>query len=202
MGSVNIADGIGAALFGKARRGVLALLFMHPDQSFYLRQLVRLLGVGQGAVQRELARLGRSGLVLRRQVGSQIHYQANSGSPVFTELRTLMIKSAGVADALREALAVLGPQIAVAFVYGSMARGEPKAESDVDLMVIGDASFGEVVSALQPAQEAIGREVNPTVYSPGEYRAKVRAKHHFVGSVANSPKIFLVGGDDELKRVA
>jgi predicted nucleotidyltransferase len=201
MGSAN-STSIGAALFGKTRRAVLALLYTHPERSFYLRQIVRALGIGQGAVQREIARLAAAGLLARTRVGSQVHYQANSASPVFSDLQGLMIRSAGVADVLQEGLAPLADRVIVAFVYGSLARGDGRANSDVDLMVVGDASFGEVVSALQAAQKTINREINPSVYSEREYRAKLRAKHHFLTSVARAPKIFLVGGQHELERLA
>jgi predicted nucleotidyltransferase len=202
MGSVKSNRTVGAALFGKTKRSLLGLLYLHPERSFYLRQIVRLLGVGQGAAQRELARLADAGLLSRTQVGSQVHFQANAASPVFGELRALMVKSAGVAEVLGEALASLTKRIEVAFVYGSLARGGGGAGSDVDLMVVGDLNFGDVVSALQPAQQRIGREVNPSVYSTKEFRAKLRSKHHFLSSVVESPKVFVVGGKHELERLA
>ena len=202
MGTCDSTGQLGAALFGKSKRALLALFYVQPERSFYLRQVMRTLGIGQGAVQRELARLVDAGLLVRTQVGSQVHYQANAASPIFAELKSLMLKSSGVADVLREALAGLSERITVAFVYGSMAMGTGKASSDVDIMVIGDVSFGDVVSALQPAQKTIGREVNPSVYSKREYRAKLQAKHHFLTSVIDTPKVFIVGGEHELKRLA
>jgi uncharacterized protein len=202
MGAVDCTGQLGAALFGKSKRGLLALFYVQPERSFYLRQVTRTLGIGQGAVQRELARLVKAGLLVRTRVGSQVHYQANSASPIFGELKALMVKTAGVADVLREALTGLAEQIAVAFVYGSLARGEGKANSDVDVMIIGDVSFGGVVSALQSAQKTISREVNPSVYSEGEFRAKLKAGHHFLTAVWNAPKVFLVGGEHELSRLA
>jgi uncharacterized protein len=202
MGAGDFTGQLGAALFGKSKRALLALFYVQPERSFYLRQVTRTLGIGQGAVQRELARLVEAGLLVRTRVGSQVHYQANAASPIFGELKALMVKTAGVADVLREALAGLAEEIAVAFVYGSLARGEGKANSDVDVMIIGDVSFGEVVSALQSAQKTIGREVNPSVYSEREFRAKLQARHHFLTSVANAPKVFLVGGEHELNRLA
>jgi uncharacterized protein len=202
MGAGDFTGQLGAALFGKSKRALLALFYVQPERSFYLRQVTRTLGIGQGAVERELARLVEAGLLVRTRVGSQVHYQANAASPIFGELKALMVKTAGVADVLREALAGLAEEIAVAFVYGSLARGEGKANSDVDVMIIGDVSFGEVVSALQSAQKTIGREVNPSVYSEREFRAKLQARHHFLTSVANAPKVFLVGGEHELNRLA
>lgn len=202
MGTGDSLGLLGAALFGKSKRALLALFYVQPERTFYGRQIMRTLGSGQGAVQRELARLVDAGLLVRTQVGSQVHYQANAASPVFAELKSLMLKSSGVADVLREALACLSERIAVAFVYGSLAKGTDHANSDVDVMVIGGVSFGEVVAALQPAQKTIGREVNPAVYSEREYRKKHRAKHHFLMAVLDTPKIFIVGGAHELDRLA
>jgi uncharacterized protein len=202
MGAGDSIGQLGAALFGKSKRALLALFYIQPERSFYLRQVTRTLGIGQGAVQRELARLVEARLLLRTRVGSQVYYQANAASPIFGELKALMVKTAGVADVLREALAGLAEQIAVAFVYGSLARGEGQANSDVDVMVIGDVSFGEVVSALQLAQKTIGREVNPSIYPEREFRAKLQARHHFLTAVMTAPKVFLVGGENELKRLA
>ena len=140
-------------------------------------------------------------MITRTRVGSQVHYQANRRSPVFSELKSLMVKTAGVAEVLRDSLAGVAEQIDVAFVFGSFARKEDRASSDVDLMVVGAVSFGDVVSALQSAQKETGREVNPAVFSAEEYRTKARSKDRFVGSVLNSSKIFLIGGENELRRL-
>ncbi len=200
--SAAASNSIGAALFGRTKRELLALLFSHPEHSFYLREITRRLRVGQGSVQRDLARLAAGGLLVRTRVGSQVHYQANAASPVFAELRGLVIKSAGMGDVVRRALQPLGSRLELAFVYGSMARGEFKADSDVDLMVVGDVSFGAVVSALQVAQKAIAREINPSVYSAAEFGQKVRGGHHFLNSVVNGEKFFLIGDEHELGRLA
>jgi predicted nucleotidyltransferase len=202
MGTCDSTSQLGSALFGKSKRALLALFYVQPEQSFYGRQVMRMVGIGQGAVQRELARLVAAGLVVRTRVGSQVHYQANAAGPVFAELKSLMLKTAGVADVLREALAGLAEHITVAFVHGSLAKGTAQAGSDVDVLVIGAASFGEVVLALQPAQKAINREVNPAVYAEREFQAKLQAKHHFLTAVMHTPKVFLVGGERELKRLA
>jgi len=202
MGTEKSNTGVGETLFGKTQRALLALFFTKPDEAFYLRQIVRTAGIGLGTVQRELARWVAAGLLVRTQRGNQVYYQANAESPVFGELKALAVKTAGVADVLREALAALSVRIAVAFVYGSLAKGTGKAGSDVDVMVIGEVGFGEVVSALQSAQNTVSREVNPSVYAEEEFRAKCQAKHHFVTSVLKAPKVFLVGGEHELKRLA
>src|SRR5712671_3181639 len=149
MGSAFLVENVGAALFSKGRRELMALFFTNSERTFYLRQIVRVLGVGQGAVQRELARLTDGAVITRTRVGSQVHYQANRQSPVFSELRSLMVKTAGVAEVLRDSLAVIAEQIDTAFVFGSFARTKDRVNSDVDVMVVGSVSFGDVVSALQ-----------------------------------------------------
>ena len=201
MDTIASSHSIGETLFGKTQRGLLALFFVRPEESFYLRQIVRTAGVGQGAAQRELARWVESGLLLRTQRGNQVHYQANQSSPVFGELKSLAVKTVGVADVLRDALAEFADRITVAFVHGSVARGTETSDSDVDLVVVGKVSFGEVTTALQTAQTKIGREVNPTVYPVREFRSKLRAAHHFVTSLMDTPKIYIVGDDSELKRL-
>lgn len=202
MGTKTQNGSLDSALFGKARRAVLALLYSHPDEAFYLRQLIRAAGAGQGAVQREVKRLSDAGIVRRTVRGHQVYYQADRRCPVFRELKSLAVKTAGVGDVLRAALAPLAERIRVAFIYGSLARAEARRASDVDLLVVGNVSFGEVVSALQAAQAALRREVNPTVYSPAEFQTKSAARHHFLTSVLRDKKIFLAGDNHELARLA
>jgi predicted nucleotidyltransferase len=197
MSSVNLS----AALFGKTRREVLALLFTNTDESFYLRQAIRTIGLGQGTVQRELTRLTDAGLLVRFVKGHQVYYQANRQSPIFSEMRSLIIKTAGVGDILRAALSDFLDRILLAFIFGSMAAKTHKATSDVDLMMVGDLSFAEVTAALQPAQEKLNREVNSTVYSVAEFRKKLRTGHHFIKTVIQEPKIFLIGDESELKKL-
>ncbi len=192
---------VGTALFGKTKRALLALFFMRPEQSFYLRQILRIAQIGQGAAQRELAHWVEAGLLVRTRRGNLVYYQANVDSPVFAELKALTVKTAGVADVLRESLAELTERITAAFVHGSMARGTEKADSDVDVIVIGKVTFSEVVAAFQGAHAHIGREVNPTVYSEKEFREKLRARHHFLTAVMAAPKLFLIGDERELKRL-
>jgi predicted nucleotidyltransferase len=189
-------------LFGQTRRAILGLLYGHPDEAYYLRQLVRSAGVGLGAAQREVKRLAEAGIIRRTVRGRQVYYQAHPECPLFAELKSLVVKTAGAAGVLRDGLASLGGRIKVAFVYGSVARLEQKSGSDVDLMVIGEVAFGEVVSALGAAQEALGREINPTVYSPTEFHSKLKARHHFLSSVLKSKKVFVIGGEHDLARLA
>jgi DNA-binding transcriptional ArsR family regulator len=193
---------LSAALFGKTRRAVLALFFAHPDRAFYVREIVRAMGVGQGAVQRELRRLSDAEILTRSGRGSQVYYRANAGCPIFGELRGIAVKTAGLADVLRGALEPLAPRIAVAFIHGSIAGACERAESDVDVLLVGDATFAEVAEALGAAQETVGREVNPTVYPVHEFQRKLAAGHHFLKTVMKGPKVFLIGDARDLERLA
>lgn len=192
----------GRSLFGQTRSALLALLYGHADQSFYVRQLVRAVGAGHGALQRELKYLTEMGLVLRRTQGNQVLYQANSQSPIFSEIKGLITKTVGIHDVIRSALVSLGLEIQIAFVYGSVARQKERANSDVDLMVLGDASFSEVVSALGPAQKALGREINPTLFPVSEFRSKLKAGNHFLRSVMKEKRLFVLGTENELTKLA
>lgn len=148
MGSVFLRSRIAAALFGKTRRRILSLLFGEPKRSFFLREIVRLTRVGQGSVQRELANLVDAELATRHERGNQVFFQANPLSPVYADLRSLVMKTSGVAAAVQQALVALGEKVETAFLYGSVASGEDRADSDVDVMVVGEVEFGEVVQAL------------------------------------------------------
>lgn len=196
------STGISSTLFSKSRLGVLSLLFVNSGRRYYMRQIVRLTRLGVGAVQRELAALTSSGILKREPEGRQVYYQANPECPVFAELKAIIVKTGGVADVLRERLAGIAKQCRVAFVYGSFAQGQDDAESDIDVMVIGDVSFAEVADALAPTQQTLGREVNPSVYPPREFRRKLKAKHPFLTSVANGPKIFLIGDEHDVTGLA
>jgi predicted nucleotidyltransferase len=187
-----------AVLFGQTRRRVLGWLLGHPDGAFYLRQIVRQTGAAQGAVQRELNALTSAGIIQRTVEGRQVYFQANQESPIFPELRSLFLKTAGASDVLREALAPLADRIVVALIFGSAARGELRSDSDIDLLVVGDAPFAAVAAALKEAQERLGRDVNPTVYPADEFSAKIRGGHHFLTSVLQEPHVFVIGGSDEL----
>jgi predicted nucleotidyltransferase len=202
MGSLAVRQSRARSLFGQTRSALLAILYGHADELFYLRQLVRFVGSGHGAVQRELAQLTEMGLVVRSTQGNQVLYRANARSPVFNELKSLIAKTVGVHDTLRSALATLGSKVEVAFVYGSVARHEEQPSSDVDIMVFGDASFGDVVAALSPAQKTLGREVNPSVFSVNEFRSKAAAGNHFLKKVLGEKKLFVIGTQDELTRLA
>jgi uncharacterized protein len=200
--STTHAQFAGRSLFGHTRGALLAILYGHADQSFYVRQLVRAVGAGHGALQRELKHLTEMGLFLRRTQGNQVRYQANSESPIFSEIKGLITKTVGIHDVILSALASLGPEIQIAFVYGSVARQNERANSDVDLMVLGNVSFSEVVSALGPAQRALFREINPTVFPPSEFRSKLATGNHFLRSVMKEKRLFVLGTENELAKLA
>ena len=195
-------NNLSAALFGKTRRAVLSLLYGHADEAFYIRHIVRVAGAGHGAVQRELRQLSNAGVIQRTVMGRQVYYQANQKCPVFTELKSLIIKTAGIGDILKDALAPLVDRINVAFIYGSMAQGKESKGSDVDIMVVGNVTFGDIVGRFGPAQEMLGREINPTVYPLAEFQSKVAAGHHFLKEVLAKDKVYLIGDEHELERVA
>lgn len=187
------------ALFSSTQQRVLGLVFGQPDRSFYATELIGMLGVGSGAVQRELARLAGSGLVTVRHVGTQKHYQANPDSPIYPELTRLIAKTVGLAEPLRAALSPFAARIQAAFVYGSVAQGTDTAKSDIDLMLIGeDVSYAEIYEALQAVESSLGRPVNPTVFSMAEWSRKREESQSFVAKVAARPKLFLIGSDQEL----
>ena len=192
-------SGIADALFTKVQQRVLAVLFGNPGRSFYANEMIALAGSGTGAVQRELARLEAVGLVSVTRVGNQKHYQANAAGPVFEELRSLVLKTSGLADVLRNALAPLAAQISTAFVYGSVAKAQDTATSDIDLMVVSDSlSYAELYTVLEEATSRLGRPVNPTVYSRPELAKRVRTHNAFIKRVLAQPKLWVIGEEHDL----
>jgi predicted nucleotidyltransferase len=192
--------GLGSTLFGKSRLAILCLLFLNVDQRFYLRQIVNTTRLGMGAVQRELRLLSNAGLILREREGRHVYFRANRECPIFEDLRSILVKTAGLADVLRDRLAPMADRCRVAFIYGSFAEGRDKADSDVDVMVVGDVTFAAVSDALADLQTGLRREVNPTVYGVSEFKEK--SSTPFIASIIRKPKVFLIGNDDELARMA
>jgi predicted nucleotidyltransferase len=193
---------LGNLLFGQTRGRVLALIYGSPDQSFFIRQIARHTGTSVGTVQRELETLAAVGLIDRSTLGSQVFYQANRTHPAYEELRSLIAKTSGIFHLLRSALGPLTDRISFAFVYGSMARGEETAGSDVDLMVVGDVTLDEVMACLAHTERAVGRPINPTVYSLSEFRSKLNGRNHFISSVTRGKNVFLIGDENEFGKVA
>jgi len=189
-------------LGSKLRAKVLGWLFSHPDERYFVRQLTSLVKEDSTNVSRELIRLEKTGILISTTEGKQKYYQANQESPLFNELHGLIVKTAGVADVLRSALALKQEQIKLAFIFGSIASGNERRRSDIDVMVVGKISFEEAVSLLSPAEEKLSREVNPVVYPVAEFKNKVKEDHHFVKTVLEDEKIFLIGDEGELAKLA
>jgi predicted nucleotidyltransferase len=178
---------------------VLGIIFGNPARSFYANEIIARAGAGNGAVQRELAKLEGAGLVKVTRVGNQKHYQVNEEAAVFDALHELVIKTSGLADVLRAALAPVSSCIVAAFIYGSIAKRRESATSDVDLMVISDdLTYADLFKILDRASRRLGRSINPTVYSPSELAKRVRERKSFIVRVLKQPKIWLIGGESDL----
>jgi len=187
------------ALFTKTQQRVLGVLFGQPERSFYASELIRDAGTGSGAAQRELARLEASGLTVTRRIGHQKHYQANAASPLYSELRNIVLKTVGLAEPLRDALKPVSSAIRAAFVYGSVAKATDRSASDIDLMIISDSlTYGEVFGALERVTHAVGRKVNPTVYTAAEFSMRARTENAFITRVLEQPKLWVIGSDDDI----
>ena len=175
------------------RRKVLALLLMQPDQKMHLRELARQTQAAPGTLKKELDALCQVGLLTSERVGNQVQFQANQGHPIFAELQALIRKTTGLADVLRQALQPLGEQVVLAFVFGSMASGTAHAGSDVDVLVVGSASFAQVVEATHATQTQLGREINPKVMTTDEWTRKQAEGNPFVQELLAKPRILLIG---------
>lgn len=191
--------GLADALFSGTQQRVLGWLFGQPQRSYYANELIGLTGAGSGAVQRELARLAQSGLVTVHTVGNQKHYQASPASPIFAELCGIVQKTVSLAEPLRAALTPLAKKIRAAFIYGSVAKREDTAKSDIDLMLIGDKlTYADVFEALETAGARLGRTVNPTIYTRKELARRRTEDNTFVTRVLAQSKFWLIGGEDDL----
>jgi len=185
------------ALLPRARMAVLTALLTYADRQWHLRALARETGLSAPAVREEANNLAEAGIILRERSGNRVYYRANVESPIFNELLSIIVKTAGVAGPLREALRPLAAKIELAYIYGSFANGTADAKSDVDVMVVGEASMLEVVGALVEASDKLAREVNPTVYSPREYAEALEEGEGFVHEVHHGARIPLIGDSDE-----
>lgn len=192
-------EGLADALFSRTQQRVLGLLFGQPERSFYATEIIGLTGGGSGAVQRELARLARSGLITVRALGNQKHYQANQHSPLFVELCGIVLKTVSLVEPLREALQSQAGKIEAAFVFGSVAKRQDSAASDIDLMVISDTlGYADVFVALEDVSVRLGRPVNPTIMSRADLDERLRDHNAFVTRVMSLPRIWVLGAEDVL----
>jgi predicted nucleotidyltransferase len=203
MTTYNSQTGI-SVLFASATLGELLYLFMlEPEREYYQRELQRLSGAHLRQLQRDLERLQRSGMVASRIHGNRTYYRAVPAHPAFADLRAALMKTMGIGSELGAALAGLGGAITLAFVFGSFARGDEGAQSDVDVLIVGSATRREVAAALADAARSLGREVNPVILTPtADLTRRWRAGDHFVISVLAGPRMWLVGDDDSLAALA
>ena len=185
---------LGAALFGNTQFKVLQILFGQAGRSFFASQLISLVGAGSGAVQREIARLVNSGLVTQSMVGRQRHLQANPESPIFEELRRIVIKTAGIPDVIAGALKALAERIDLALVYGSVAKGNATSASDVDVLIVSDdIRLEELYSAFERAERTLGRKINPTLFSMAEFKKRREGKNSFLTRVLEGDTTIILG---------
>ena len=190
------------ALFQGTKRKVLALFFLNSDKQYYFSEVARHTKTRQGVVQRELKNLTEAGILNAEKRGRQKFYSANKSNPIFPDLRNIVFKTFGVISQVRDALKPLEKGITIALVHGSFARGEEVADSDIDLLVIGTASLDKIVSTLAKVENDLCREINPSLYSEAEFKKKFSEKNNFIRSVMKSDKEFIVGTEDEFRRLA
>lgn len=189
-------------LFGTYRQRVLTQLLLHPDSSYHVRELARLTGTAPGTLHKELSRLAGSGLLQREKQGNQVRYKANRDCPVFTELAGLFRKTSGAVSILADALLTLTPGPQLALIFGSIARGEENVNSDLDLLLIADCSFGDAVKVLHPAQVQLQREINPVIYNASEFKRRIASQDDFIGNLLANPKLFVIGTENDLGKLA
>ncbi|MDN3638786.1 nucleotidyltransferase domain-containing protein [Simiduia curdlanivorans] len=188
-----MSRGIGSALFTKAQQKVLALLFGQPEKSFYLNEVIRLADMGKGVINRELTKLVAAGLLVVTKQGNQNHYQANKAAPIFNELVAIVQKTLGARSVLQQALSPILPRLEQAFIYGSVAKGEDHAGSDIDVMLVGeDLSYSDIMALLDPAESQLQRTVNPTIYSPQEFEQRLQEGQNFLTKVTAQTTINLL----------
>jgi DNA-binding transcriptional ArsR family regulator len=191
-----------SALFNGTVQAVLGATILQPARQWYLSDLASFLGVGPSTLQRTLSKLTGSGILLRNRNGNRVYYRADPACPILGELSAILTKTSGIAEPLRAALMPLAGKITVAFIHGSVAEARERSESDIDVIIVGVVANADVVWALRPLQERLGRDINATRYTPGEFAAKVAEGHHFLTSVLRKPKLFLIGGEHELEQIS
>jgi DNA-binding transcriptional ArsR family regulator len=198
MRNVGLLD----ALLPKTRQGILAAMLVRPEKTWYVSELARRMGVPSSSLQRELKDLAAAGILKTHRQGRMAYYQANVESPIFPDLCGLLVKTAGLVDVLADALKPLARKLRLVFVYGSVASGRDRSDSDIDLMVIGTVLPADLALPLRRAREVLGREINPTVYSSAEFDRKRAAKDHFLTRVLAEPRLVVLGSGDELGKAA
>jgi predicted nucleotidyltransferase len=200
MGTKPRLSNLSGALFSRVQARVLSILFGDPDREFPITEIISRADSGRGAVQRELEKLTDAGIVGFTALGSRKLYHANRESPIFNELYQLILKTVGIADPIRDALAAFRQSIKVAFVYGSVAKGSDTAKSDIDLMIIGDGlAYSEVFSTLQSSEKILARPINPNLMTVEDWKRRIGDKSSFITKLMSQPKLFIFGTEDELR---
>jgi DNA-binding transcriptional ArsR family regulator/predicted nucleotidyltransferase len=190
------------ALFSAALQKILSLLFVRVEEAFHLNEIMRLTGLGSASAQRELRRLHDAGLITSERIGNIRLYRPNKNSPVYPELHGLVQKTFGLTGVLQQALSALPHPPALAFIFGSVAKGQETSASDLDLLLISDElGYGELLGELASAERTLARKISPTLYSMAEFKNRLRDQHHFLTRVLEQPKIFIIGDGDGLKRI-
>ena len=190
------------ALFPSVRQGVLRMTYGQPDRWWYLSELAAHIGTSPSSLQRELESLAGAVLLRMRRDGRRTYYRAEENSAIFEELRRVVEKTTGAPEHVGKALEPLAPQIRLALLYGSVARGDEKGTSDIDVLVVADdLNLEELFSALAPAEKRLGRKINPTVLTPAEFRKRRKARNHFLGTVLSGAHVVLIG-DENAARAA
>ena len=192
---------LGDALFTTTQQKVLGLLYNRPERSFYTKEILRTTGMGVATIKRELDRMVNAGILTMTKIGNQHHYQANPDCPIYQELLGIVRKTFGIADVIRGALLPSDQQIEFAFVYGSIAKGEETATSDIDLLVISESlAYSELMAELADAEELLGRPVNPSIYTMDQIKKKLKKDNAFVVRVMEQPKVWIKGSEDDIKK--
>lgn len=201
MGTKKIKINISDALFSKVQQRVLGQFFSNPHKSFYLNEMVRVAHSGKGAVQRELKKLTLTGIILEKKIGNQKYYQVNFELPFFSELSGIINKTFGLAEVIKKAFSSeMKSKIEFSFIYGSIAKQEATASSDIDLMVITDSlTYADLFYFLEDAEKELGRKINPTIYGKEDFLKKYHTKNNFITQVIKLPKIFIIGNENEFK---
>jgi predicted nucleotidyltransferase len=193
-------DMLGILLSSQVKAEIVRLLFVSRAERIHMRELARRSGCSFSAVQRETIKLKSLGVVSEEKDGNRTYVFANKNHPYFPELLSLVRKSNGVAEMLREAIGDSG--IEIAFIFGSIANATENPRSDIDLMIIGNLGLRELIKRMKGLTERIGREINPHVVAPIEFSERLKRSDHFITTVMKQPKQFLIGDEIELKRLA
>jgi predicted nucleotidyltransferase len=192
---------LSSLLFSEYRKRILSLLLLNPQASYHVRELARLTNTAAGTLHKELSKLTAGGILQSKKVGNQVHYSANMQCQIFNELASILRKTSGLVDVLAEALSSAQHQISVAFVFGSVARGEQQTNSDVDVMLIGTLSFGDAVQCLHNTETTLQRAINPAVYTIVEFKRRIENNDSFITEILNKPKLFIIGTENELRQL-